>query len=323
MAPSGRLAPARGRVYPCPDAAAGSTARPAAHPNRDPTAAMIYRVAAVSFLNTLPLIERFLDGRDPRVVLTRALPALLADELAAGRADVALLPVAEILRGRSGGLLAPGWGIACRGAVDSVKLFVHGDPARLKRVRADRASRSSVALLQVLLAERWGAAPGFVEAEPVPGQFPEAGEGVLAIGDRCFAYERALRAAGQADVQSVDLGAAWFDLTGLPFVFAAWAVAPDFVARAGTAGVRGLAALLDEALADGYARRAEIAAREGAAGRLGPGGEAGAAAITYYFERSLHFRLGDDDLAGIARFRELCLHQGVLPAGTAPLSLVR
>lgn len=284
---------------------------------------MAYRIAAVSFLNTLPLIERFLDGRDPRVALTRALPALLADELATGRADVALLPVAEILRGRSGGLLAPGWGIACRGDVDSVKVFVRGDPARLARVRADRASRSSVALLRVLLAERWGAAPRFEEAEPVPGQFPAPGEGVLAIGDRCFAYEGALRAAGRTDVQAIDLGGAWRELTGLPFVFAAWAVAPDFVARAGAAGVRELAALLDEAVTDGLARRDEIAAREGAAGRLGPGGEAGTAAIAYYFERSLHFRLDEGDLAGIARFRELCLHHGVLPAGSAPLSLVR
>ena len=51
---------------------------------------MPYRVAAVSFLNTLPLVERFLRGEEPRVVLTRALPSLLADELAGGRADVAL-----------------------------------------------------------------------------------------------------------------------------------------------------------------------------------------------------------------------------------------
>ena len=284
---------------------------------------MIYRVAAVSFLNTLPLIERFLDGSDPRLTLTRALPALLADELASGRADVALLPVAEILRGRSGGLLAPGAGIACRGKVDSVKLFTTGDPGQLTRVRTDRGSRSSVALLQVLLAERWSCRPELIETEPVPGRLPESGEGVLVIGDRCFAYEKAFREAAPAGGRALDLGGLWFELTGLPFVFAAWAVAPDFVARAGAAGCRELAALLDEARADGRARCREIAAREAALGRLGPGGEATAAAITYYFERSLHFRLEEDDLAGIARFHELGLKHGVLPAGTPPLTIVR
>ena len=284
---------------------------------------MQFRVAAVSFLNTLPLIERFLDGGDPRVALTRALPSALTAELTSGRADVALLPVAEILRGKSGGLLAPGAGIACRGNVDSVKLFTTVDPARLTRVRTDRGSRSSVALLQVLLAERWHGRPQLIETEPVPGRLPEPGEGVLVIGDRCFAYDKAFREAAPAGGQAIDLGGAWFELTGLPFVFAAWAVASDFVARAGTDACRELAALLDEARADGRARCREIAAREAALGRLGPGGEATAAAITYYFERSMHFRLEDDDLAGIARFRELCIEHGVLPAGTPPLTIVR
>lgn len=284
---------------------------------------MPFRIAAVSFLNTLPLIERFLDGADPRVVLSRALPSRLAAELEADRADVGLLPVAEILRGRSGGVLVPAAGIACRGDVDSVRLFAVDDPADLVRIRADRGSRSSVALLQVLLAERWGTAPAFAEAEPEPGRMPEPGEGVLVIGDRCFAYERAFRQAAPAGGRIVDLGGAWFELTGLPFVFAAWAVGPGFAARAGAAGCRELTTLLNEALDDGFARRGAIAAREAAAGRLGPGGEATADAIAYYFERSLHFRLGDDDLAGIERFRQLGIKHGVLPDGTPPLTIVR
>ena len=74
---------------------------------------MKYRIAAVSFLNTLPLVDRLLRGEEPRVELTRALPSRLADELAADQADVALLPVVEVLRGAAPGILP---GCAFRGA---------------------------------------------------------------------------------------------------------------------------------------------------------------------------------------------------------------
>ena len=303
-----------GTAYRCPVAR---------DPNRrDHPVTMPYRVAAVSFLNTLPLVERFLRGEEPRVVLHRALPSFLAAELAADRADVALLPVVEVLQGASPGIF-PGTGIACCGDVDSVKLFVNGAPGEMARLCADRGSRTSVALARVLLAACHGVRPEVVEVEPVPGELPDPGEAVLVIGDRCFAYEAPFRAALGSKGTIIDLGGAWHELTGQPFVFAVWAPSRAFVARAGEGAVAELAALLDAARDDGWTRRREIAAREAAAGRLGHAGEATAAAITYYFEHSLRFRLGDDELAGIARFRELCMEYGVLPRGTASLALVR
>ena len=283
---------------------------------------MTYRIAAVSFLNALPLIDRFLRNEEPRVTLIRELPSRLGTLLATGQADVALLPVVEVLTGVSPGIL-PGGGIACRGNVDSVKLFVHGNPAGLRRLRADRGSRTSVALARVLLAELHGLRPDPVEVEPVPGALPEPGEAVLVIGDRCLAYEAPFRQGLGTAGTVIDLGGAWFEMTGLPFVFAAWAPAPDFMNAATPEELTELTDILTAAREDGWARRREIAAREAALGRRGRGGEATAEAITYYFERSLRYRLGDTELAGIARFRELCLAHGVLPPGTAPLELVR
>jgi chorismate dehydratase len=284
---------------------------------------MVYRVAAVSFLNSLPLIDGLVDGGDPRVELTLALPSRLADELADGRADVALLPTVEILDGSSGGLLAPPAGIACRGDVDSVKLFANGAIGQLERVRVDRGSRTSVALLRILLAEIHGIRPEFVAEEPVPGRQPGPREAVLVIGDRCFAYEKAFRAGASGEAETMDLGGAWHDLTDSPFVFAAWAVAPDLIDRVGADGVALLGDLLDCAHREAFSRRHEIASRESAAGRLGPGGEATATAITYYFERSLHFGLTDADLGGMVGFREYCVKHGVLHADAPPLNIVR
>jgi chorismate dehydratase len=283
---------------------------------------MPYRVAAVSFLNALPLIDRFLRHEEPKVELSRELPSRLAGLLSEDRADVALLPVVEVLAGVSPGIL-PGSGIACRGPVDSVKLFVHGDLGGIQRLRTDRGSRSSVALARVLLAEVHGVRPELVEVEPVPGALPEPGEASLVIGDRCLAFEAPFRRGLGAAGTVLDLGGAWFELTGLPFVFAAWAPARAFVDRATAADLAELTSLLTAAREDGWAHRREIAVREAALGRLGRGGEATAAAITYYFEQSLRYRLEDADLAGVARFRELGIEHGVLPAGTAPLELVR
>jgi chorismate dehydratase len=126
------------------------------HQNR---AGVIYRLATVSFLNCLPLVDYFATPEGAaRAALTSALPSRLAALLAAGQADVALLPTAEILRGQAAGLIGAS-GIACRGAVDSVKFYHRGPLDRLRHVAVDRGSRTSVALLRILLAEVAGVAP--------------------------------------------------------------------------------------------------------------------------------------------------------------------
>ncbi len=283
---------------------------------------MVFRVAAVSFLNTIPLIDWFEQTGDSRVALSRALPSRLGGMLAGGEADVALLPVVEIFRGASGGML-PGTGIACRGDVDTVKMFHRGDPAGLKNVAVDRGSRTSVALLRILLREQFGIRPEFSEIEPQVDWRPAAGEGALIIGDRCFEFEKDLRENGDTDVAGYDLGGAWSKLTGLPFVFAAWAVAPDFLQKAGDEGLRELTNLLTRARDHGLAHLGEIAAREAAAGRLGHRGEATREALDYYFRHSLRYVLGEEEMAGLYRFHEFCVKHGVVPDGAAPSIIAR
>ena len=283
---------------------------------------MVYRVAAVSFLNTIPLIDWFEQTGDVRVALSRALPSCLGGMLAAGEADVALLPVVEIFRGVSGGML-PGTGIACRGDVDTVKMFYRGDPAELEIVAVDRGSRTSVALLRILLQEQFGIRPEFSEIEPRADWRPAAGQGALIIGDRCFEYEKDLRENGDLEVAGYDLGGAWHKMTGLPFVFAAWAVAPGFPAKAGDAGLRELTDLLTRARDHGLAHLDEIAAREAAAGRLGHQGEATGEALDYYFRHSLRFVLGEEEMAGLRLFHEICVKHRVIPDSATPSIMVR
>jgi chorismate dehydratase len=277
---------------------------------------MPFRIATVSFLNCLPLVEWFSTPEGAaRVTLSSALPSHLPALLADGDADVALLPTVEILRGRAAGLVGAS-GIACRGNVDSVKLYHRGPLAGLTRVAVDRGSRTSVALLRVLLAEVEGVQPVFEEVEPLPGQLPPPGEGVLVIGDRCFAFDRwiAQDATAAAELSSLDLGRAWLRLTGLPFVFAAWAAAPGLPERIGPAAVHELGGLLDSARDYGLERLGALAAREAARGSLGPGGEATPAALEYYFRHSLRYRLGAEEMAGVHRFRDLCVAHRLVEA---------
>lgn len=285
---------------------------------------MTFRIAAVSFLNTSPLIDWFTVAEDQSVVVSRALPSQLADRLQQNAADAALLPVVEVFRNRSAGFF-PSTGIACRGPVDSVKLFARGPLSSLQRVVTDRGSRTSVALLKILLAERHGVSPGLVEEEPKPGILPADGEGILVIGDRCFEYERALKGLksgpAEAPVAAHDLGQMWHDWTGLPFVFAVWAAAPGVPERLGRKELARLDSLLAQARDYGLANLARLAEALSAEGRLGVGGVSTPQAIHHYFSRSLRYRLGDEEMAGIRRFHELCIHHDLVPEGRFPTIL--
>lgn len=273
---------------------------------------MEYRVATVSFLNTIPLVDFFLDQDESGIALLRALPSQLTGMLVRGEADVAILPTAEILRGYSDGILAAS-GIGCRGAVDSVKVFTRGPLETINRIFADRGSRSSIALLQVYLAEKYHLKPEIVEVKPGPELIPHHGEALLVIGDRCFEYEKQCRMRNMRESNSFDLGELWWDWTGLPFVFAAWVLAPGFLSRHGVESANQIKALLLNARDHGLANLESIARREAQEGKLGVGGSADFSSVNYYFHHSLHYYMGEQELEGMKLFRELCFRHGFIP----------
>ncbi|MCC7138318.1 MAG: menaquinone biosynthesis protein [Planctomycetes bacterium] len=244
-------------------------------------------LGVVPYLNAVPLLAEL-----PRELAQKgADPAVLARWLREGSVDAALLPVAEGLSGAGDGFLGH-FGIACDGHVESVLAFVphEGPPSSWPRhVVLDPASRTSVALLRVLLERAYGLTPTYVTAD-VPGPDPAAHPDavVLAIGDRALHRAAAWRGG------IVDLGAAWKAWTGLPFVFARW------TARRGLpAADRGtLARALDAAAERGILRTDELAQRHGPAHGI----EVGAA--RRYLGRSIRFRIGPAEEAGLARFAE-------------------
>ena len=255
------------------------------------------RVGAVNYLNAKPLYHRLCDLA-PEVRLTMEVPSRLAEQLAAGELDVALIPSVEYLRGASRGYeIIPEIAIAARGPVRSVKLFSRVPWGRVERLALDAGSRTSQVLARIWLDERHGVRPSRVEELPLGVSALEStADAVLVIGDR------AMRVPQEPFLDVVDLAEAWNALTALPFVFAFW------VARAGVE-LDELPAALLQSRAMGLEEAGVLARIHGQ--RLG----LDANACYDYLTRVLSYDLGEPELAGLRRFAAMAARMGLAPEG--------
>ncbi len=232
------------------------------------------RVGSVPYLNAVPLTR----GLEAETLF--APPSQLARLLQRGELDAALVSITEVLLNDRYDVL-DGIGIISRGEVRSVFLAHRPPLEQVHEVFCDPASLTSVNLLRVLLGER-GARPVF---KPLPNYADAARhDAVLLIGDPALDF------ALTPHAHTIwDLGAAWFELTGLPFVYAAWALRRGAAGgdlkqrlRAGcAAGGRFLDAIIRDHPAYDRAFRQD------------------------YFTRCIRFDLDADAKRGLARFVEL------------------
>lgn len=229
-----------------------------------------FRIGCAPYLNAKPLIH----GLEEPVSFFP--PAELPDRLRSGEIDAGLAPLGASLSGEF--VLVDGVGIVADGPVKSVILVYEGSLPEVRTVAVDPDTRSSLLLLRVLLENFLGIRPAYLP-------FTEQADARLLIGDRALAFRKENPAAAL-----LDLGQAWREKTGLPFVFAVWA------SRRGDADAAELASLLREAKQRGLAARASIAKDQNELEYL-----------THY----IRYDVGDREKAGVARFvRELCILEG-------------
>jgi len=227
----------------------------------------------------------------PEAEIVVDFPSRLADGLADGRFDVALIPSIEYLR-QPGLRIASDAVIACDGPVRSVKLYGRVPIDCVETLALDEGSRTSAALAEILLCERFGLKPRLLSLplESPPADSPA--DAVVVIGDRGMLEL-------DEDLAFVwDLGEEWSRWTGLPFVFALWA------ARSHVHAAR-----IDRALSlardEGLARLPEIARL--AAPEVG----IPESACLSYLRDNLKFHRGPRQQQGLDRFYQLAKVHGL------------
>ena len=254
------------------------------------------RIGAVNYLNTKPLVYG-LGELAPQAELIYDFPSVLADDLAAGRLDVALIPSIEMFQNPDYSILSDAC-IACDGPVLSVKLLSRTPVAEIRRLALDEGSRTSVALARILLRERFSLEPE-LESLPIGASLEECdADAILLIGDR------AIHSPPIGFAEIWDLGDEWRRWAGLPFVFAMW------VARPGVASEE-LEQALSRARDQGVEHLEAIAESEAA-----PLGLTRPQCLTYLRD-NLRFTLGQREQQGLELFYHHAAQLGLAPVGLA------
>ena len=241
-----------------------------------------FRIGSVPYLNAVPLTR----GLEEQVILVP--PSKLAEMLQRDELDAALVSVTEVLFNDRYDVL-DGIAVASLGEVKSVFLAHRLPIEEAKEVFCDTASLTSVNLLRVLLAER-GLRPEF---KPLPGYEAAAmPDYALLIGDPALDF-----LFGPRQHEVWDLGSAWYELTGLPFVYAVWAL------RRGVDNSR-LRRQLREAKSFGLDTLDSIISTR--------------TEYDYDFRKDylgwhIHYHLGADEKRGLAKFMELLRKHGLGP----------
>jgi chorismate dehydratase len=178
------------------------------------------RVGIVNYLNSKPLAWGFLKGHHADLFApSYHPPALVARLLGQGNLDIGLIPSIEVQRIPNLRIL-PDLCVAASHEVRSVILVSRCPLPEIRKVALDQNSRTSVALLRILLRERYGLDPEYLHERPDAERMLAEADAALLIGDPALKVDRDRYVV-------TDLAAEWRELTGLPFVFAVWAVRPE------------------------------------------------------------------------------------------------
>jgi chorismate dehydratase len=239
----------------------------------------VLRVGRISYLNVEPFFHSF-----PWPIAESLPPRALGDAVAEGRIDAGPLALADCLR-LEGTVTRLPFGIVGPTRAQSVLLFSDRPMRELggRRIAVTGETSTSVRLLRILLAFRDEVHP------PTLVGLDEAADAVLLIGDIALR----LRQGPWPRRYCYDLGEEWTAWTGLPMVFASWAVRVDTP----TAARAELTTALEKALETGLGSLPAIAARRRDLG-LSEG------EIVAYLE-SFRYRIEPDDEKAIAEYRRL------------------
>lgn len=250
------------------------------------------------FINAQPVLQPLLkDAESAGLRMVLAPPATLAARLKRGELDLAMIPSIEYLRDADTYRLVPHVCIASRGAVGSVLLVTKKPLDKIKTIAVDNRSRTSVTLLRILFERRLLSDATFIPADPDPDWMLTEHDAALVIGDQAFLIDE-----HHPELTVFDLSEEWFQKTRKPFVHAVIAVRPEVrmepeqlecIQNAPQKGVQ----LVDEISASEKARKSGLTPER----------------CKKYLLHQIVYRLDDEELEGLAHFRDICSHGKIIP----------
>jgi chorismate dehydratase len=251
------------------------------------------RVSVVQYLNTVPLIWGMLRGEQQGMFdLEFTTPARCADAVRDGTAGVGIIPSIELQRIENLEVI-PHISISSLARVRSVALFSKKPIERVQSIAVDSSSRTSVALLRVLLSKFHGLFPQMTVAEPDADAMLNKADAALLIGDPALVYNG-------PGIIVYDLAVEWKNFTGLPFVFAVWA-------GPASAGLRSFVDDFRSSRDYGLAHVDEIAREYAARHSMAPD------EVKIYLTERINYNLSEAHREGMALFHSLAREIGLIP----------
>ncbi|OLE73978.1 MAG: hypothetical protein AUG12_02900 [Acidobacteria bacterium 13_1_20CM_2_57_8] len=275
-----------------------------------------HKISIVKYLNAVPLAWGILQGPQKEAFQpVLSTPAECADQLSAGTVDIGLIPSIEFQRIK-GTRIIPGPAVASTHRVRSVILVSVMPLWKVKTVAYDKGSRTSVALSRIIFNDFYHTHPDFRPAEPDLANMLAQSDAALLIGDRALKFtednerpeaarQKPLLRLGAEPLQVFDLAERWRFLTGLPFVFAFWAVREGFKDAS-------VVDLLKQSRDYGVANTATIAEKYSAELQIKK------EFIQEYLERNVHYYMDRTCVEALELFYEKAARVGAIKSARRP-----
>ena len=251
------------------------------------------KVSVVQYLNAVPLVWGMLKGiQQGRYALEFTTPAACADAVRLGKADLGIIPSIEYQRLDRAQVLS-GISIAAKEEVKSVLLLSKVPIEKVQTVAVDNSSRTSAALLRILMRKFYSHWINVIPSAPKPAQMLKRAEAALIIGDPALTYD------GQVP-EVYDLAAEWKKFTGLPFVFALWVGREE-------AKVGRYRKDFEDSRDYGLAHIDAIAAEYAPKLNMQPPG------VKAYLTQNVDYSLDEENRKGLRLFYKLAREAGIIP----------
>lgn len=258
------------------------------------------KIAASTYLNSAPLIYSFLQGslKDSCYFLGNTAPARCADLLKENLVDVALIPVIEYQRINNICLISD-VSVSAKELVRSVILVSKYPINKINTVALDISSRTSATLVKIILEKFYSIKPHYITSAPNLADMLKTSDSALLIGDPAITVEL-------NNYHVYDLAQEWRKFTGLPFVFALWAVNNHWSDKEIDKDYLDLTKLFVEAKKEGLNNLENIAKEY--SHNLNISSES----LLGYLTSNVNYDLDKENLAGLTHFYKLATEQGLI-----------